>query len=576
MSSKGRDSQVTGDKERPAALVVCSYLGWPITGGVAAAIRQLIYFLHSIGLAIYCTAFKVSDNDQNEFREFDVNLIYPDPPDLYRLEEESISWLHNHDTYFPEINKVERVKMVFGFSMVTSFQASAIRNKTFPDASFYLVNPYKLDTPLNILGYNKTWFKAWKKSLAETTKEAKAVFSIGSEIFNHFDSYDSLEMAVNHLSLMLTPDNELFKIKRRCKDPTSGNFHILTFVDAHDISELSSESTLAKAMNYVADSFHKMKREPPKWTIVSVPKGSEGVIKSSLDPHPHLQIIYKSLDASEAITLLKQSHLLLVPPSSTNSVNLSLSTIATGTPLLVPLYSPSHKAIMGYLPETDPDDIVVDMKGSHTILGDKIIDVMTYYPAYHKRASTMRDDMELKANEVSNQMKSMLKDLIYKHEDLKLTNPFEKSTVGQGQLSACRQSDEAQNTATSGNLQLEPEAKRRKLENDDTSRQHSLEGDIQPSTNVETKETSCQTSLREESKGSCPSRLQTEPGAKEHNEVSKGANHGTGSSTSNSSTGDETHSDNDGENKYQRKPGHMGVKCVSVVVCPRTTNKWLT
>ncbi|XP_070549407.1 uncharacterized protein [Ptychodera flava] len=313
--------------------------------------------------------------------------------------------------------------MVFGFSMVTSLPASAIRDQTFPDASFYLVNPYKLDTPLSILGYDKARYKIWKKLLISASMDAKAVFSMGSEIFDDFDvHYNSLEMVVNHHSLMLTPDEGLFKFQPPSNISTRGKFTILMFVDENDIAELSRESAVAKAMNHVAEYLHGMSRPPPKWIIVSIPKGREDNIKSSLDPHPHLQVIYTSFDASEAITLLKQSHLLLVPPSSINSINLSLSTIATGTPLLVPQYSPCHNAIMEYLPDVDPNDIVVDMKSGHTILGDKIKHAVLQYSAYLKRASAMRGRLAIKVKEIADNMKMMFAKLICQSQDDKLVN----------------------------------------------------------------------------------------------------------------------------------------------------------
>ncbi|XP_070548998.1 uncharacterized protein [Ptychodera flava] len=442
MSSKNHGSQNNSDKDRPAALVVCSYLGWPIIGGVAAAIRQLVYFLHAAGYAIYCTAFKVKNGDQNEFREYDVKLIYPNPPALYRLFPEDISWLHKHELYFPGIGNIDRVKMVCGFSMVTSYPALAIRDDAFPDAPFYLVNPYKLDTPLSILGYDEKQREVWEELTKQGSKDAKAVFSVGSEIFQHFESYyQCFDTVVNHHALKLTPADDLFKVKRSQNIPDSGNFQILMFLDENDIKKLSRESVVAKAMNYVADCFHKVSQEPPKLVIVSIPKGCEEHIKESLDPHPHLRIIYESFKASKVVTLLQQSHLLLVAPSSVNSISLSLSTIATGTPLLVPQYSPSHKTIMEYLPKLDPAELAVDMKGSHTILGDKIKDVVLSYLAFLKRASEMRGELKIKVTDIADTMKVMLVEQICEHEGVQQADQSEITSVGSGETKEVEKKD---------------------------------------------------------------------------------------------------------------------------------------
>ncbi|XP_070549112.1 uncharacterized protein [Ptychodera flava] len=542
MSSKESVPPNKRGRERPAALVVCSYLGWPIIGGVAAAIRQLIYFLHAAGCAIYCTAFKVKNGEQNEFRDFDVKLIYPDPPELYRLFQEDISWLHKHNLYFPDISKLERVKMVFGFSMVTSYPALAIRDETFPDAPFYLVNPYKLDTPLSILGYDENQREVWEKLTKQGSKDAKVVFSIGSEIFKHFESYyQYFDGKVNHRTLKLTPADELFKAKRSLNIPESGNFQILMFVDENDIKELSRKSVVAKAMNYLANCFHKLSREPPKWVIVSIPKGREDDIKGALLPHPHLQIIYKSFKASQIVSLLQQSHLVLVPPSSVNSISLSLGTIATGTPLLVPQYSPSHKTIMEYLPDLDPSDIAVDMKGSHTILGKKITSVVLDYPAFLKRAAEMRQELNLTINDVANKTKMMLVELIYQHEDPSQTHQSDVTSVG-------------------------PVL-------DDLSEVVDTKGDIAPSSSAETpvadqeyQERPLESSTSNENDRSDPNQPETHQSSKrlkiKNGKITKGEKHGNKSRNIPSITGDKNGSPNESQNQDQHTKCHMSVNMV--------------
>ncbi|XP_070549090.1 uncharacterized protein [Ptychodera flava] len=538
MSSKDKASQSTSDNERPAALVVCSYLGWPIFGGVAAAIWQLIYFLHAAGYAIYCTAFKVKNEDQNEFREFDVKVIYPDPPELYRLFKEDISWLHKHELCFPDIGKIQRVKVVFGFSMVTSYPAVAIRDTAFRDASFYLINPYKLDTPLGVLGYDEHQREVWKDLTMRDSKNAKAVFSVGSEIFEYFETYyQCLDTVVNHRSLKLAPADNLFKVKRPSIKPKSGNFQILMFVDDNDIEKLSHDSVVAKAMNHVAESFHNLSQEPPKWIIVSLSKGRENDIKNRLDPHSQLKIVYKSFKASEVITLLQQSHLALVPPSSINSINLSLSIIATGTPLLVPQYSPSHKTVIEYLPYLDQTDLAVDMKSSHTILGNKIIDVVNNYPAFLKRASEMRHKLHVKADEVARDMKVMLAELVCQ---------------GQG----IEQAD--QSKVTSVALDNRPEV-------DDS------QADVTPNTSpailsadLDCQEKPREASARDENNGSNQSQSESHQGSKRRKVKSdgntQGGKHGHESSNIVNSRGDDNGFPPESKNQFQHRQCHMVVR----------------
>ncbi|XP_070549385.1 uncharacterized protein [Ptychodera flava] len=510
MSSTESSFRGTSDKERPVALVVCSYLGVQITGGVAAAVRQLIYYLHAIGLTIYCTAFKVNDEEQNEFRKPGINLVYPNPPRLYRQDKQEIAWLHNHKTYFPDISKLESVKMICSFSMVTSIPASAIREDVFPDASFYVVNPYKLDTPLSILGYDEYRYKIWKEFAIDSSKDAKAVFSIGSEIFDDFDDYfQRADEVINHFSLMLTPDDNLFDIKRSSKIPTSGKFQIVMFVDEVDIEALSSESVLAQVMNHVAESLHTIKKEPPKWVIVSIPKGREDDLKSKLNPnsHPHLKIECKSFEVSEAINLLQESHLLIVPPSSINSVKLSLSAIAIGIPLLVPQYSSSQKAIDEYLPDLDACESAVDMKSNHTELLRKINGAINNYTRYTEKAAALRKMLKVKAKKVSDDVKNMLITFINQHEDFNLANTGEEESERPGQMSP----------------------------GDDKSR--------------------CHPKPDQEETGTKTLKLKNGDGSQKDNQ-------GTYSSTNNGSDGDgtENHSNPDDTNRHQNTQGHISVR----------------
>ncbi|XP_070549443.1 uncharacterized protein [Ptychodera flava] len=574
MSSKESSFRGTSDKERPAALVVCSYLGWPITGGVAAAVRQLIYYLHAIGLTIFCTAFKVNDEEQNEFLKSGINLVYPNPPRLYRRDKQEITWLQDHRTFFPDISKLESVKMVCSFSMVTSIPASAIRENVFPGASFYVVNPYKLDTPLSILGYDEYRYKIWKEYAIESSKDAKAVFSIGSEIFDHFDDYyQRVDEVIYHFSLMLTPDDDLFDLKRSTKIPTSGKFQILMFVDEVDIEELSSQSELAQVMNHVAESFHGVQKEPPKWVIVSIPKGREDDLKSKLNPnsHPYLKITYKSFEVSEAINLLQESHLLVVPPSSINSVKLSLSAIAIGIPLLVPQYSSSQKAIDEYLPDLDAYESAVDMKSDDNELLSKINGAITNYSRYTAKAVALRKMLKVKAKKLSDDVKKMLINFINQHEDFNLANTGEEAPERPGPKLPGERSNGSSVNPFPDESQSDSEAKRPGLgagqmsPGDDKSRcQSKLDKEETGTKKLKLKND--QMTPGDDENGSLPKPDQ-EGTARKRRELKNGDgslkdNQGTGSSTNNGSDGhgNENHSNPDDTNQHQNTQGRISVR----------------
>ncbi|XP_070549455.1 uncharacterized protein [Ptychodera flava] len=436
--------------------------------------------------------------------------------------------------------------MVCSFSMVTSIPATAIREDVFPDASFYLVNPYKLDTPLTILGYDEYRYKIWKEYAIDSSKDAKAVFSIGSEIFDHFDDYyQRVDEVIKHFSLMLTPDDDLFDLKRSTKIPDSGKFQILMFVDEVDIEKLSSKSVLVRAMNNVAKSFHGVGKEPPKWVIVSIPKGREDVVKKKilkLKSHSHLKITFKSFEVSEAINLLQESHLLIVPPSSNNSVKLSLSAIAIGIPLLVPQYSSSQKAIDEYLPDLYAYESAVDMTSNHTELLSKIKNAINKYSPYTEKAAALRKMLKVKAKKLSDDVKKMLMNFISQHEDFKLVNPGEEAPERPG-LNLPGERSEESNINPSPTSPSDSEAQRPGLGGGQMSPEDDKNG-----SNSQSEQEGTVGKKRKLKKGDDPQKDKQ----------------GNGSSTNNGSNGNGNHSNPDDTN--QNTQGNMRVDCVSVRV----------
>ncbi|XP_070560304.1 uncharacterized protein [Ptychodera flava] len=99
---------------------------------------------------------------------------------------------------------------------------------------------------------------------------------------------------------MLTPDDALFKLKALDRIPQSGRFQIVMFVDEYDVTVLTKESTVAKAMNLMAERFHGVRMETPKLNIITTIKGVEDDIKNSLNPHSQLEIKYRSFEGEQA------------------------------------------------------------------------------------------------------------------------------------------------------------------------------------------------------------------------------------------------------------------------------------
>ncbi|XP_070547344.1 uncharacterized protein [Ptychodera flava] len=101
------------------------------------------YAFSSPSQNICCTVIdvEVSDDEKENARSAGVTLIPArrkqslDP----QRHPPNLDWLLQHETYYPELGKLENVKYVVGHDSMTSDAARDIRNDLFPDAVLYLL-----------------------------------------------------------------------------------------------------------------------------------------------------------------------------------------------------------------------------------------------------------------------------------------------------------------------------------------------------------------------------------------------------------------------------------------------------
>ncbi|XP_070551959.1 uncharacterized protein [Ptychodera flava] len=236
--------------------------------------------------------------------------------------------------------------------------------------------------------YDKKLFEHNCKLVNEQNHLADIVLSIGPKVFDYFTYRHDDPSSIKHLQLIPLPDNVYFDLPTPSKLPDSRNFQILTPFEHCAIPELNKSGVVPKAMNLVASTFEKL-QEPPKWEILCTQKSDDKDVMKHLDLHSKLRLFIKGFVKDAFFEELSYSHLVMFPPSSVNSLFVTITTIASGRPIIVPTMSEGDIFIEKYFPDYR-DDVVVEMRSGPDALKDQIVKVVQRYPVYLERAKEMK------------------------------------------------------------------------------------------------------------------------------------------------------------------------------------------
>ncbi|XP_070547097.1 uncharacterized protein [Ptychodera flava] len=380
------------------ALIASYNWGGPIQGGVSDAIHLLVRLLRKYGISVYCTTLTATEEEIKEAREYGVELIAPSPVPKFKNRDETPNpdWLYHHKDYFPNLKELTNVRFVFGFGMITSEAAFEIERDVFKRASFYLINLYDSDfiTPV-IANCGDRELEHRRKCQSDEGKDSSCVFSSGGSIFEEYEKIYQTYPNIKHFRLSPMIDENYFKISSPKPVDKRGKFQILSLFQEHELASLKSDSPIMKAMNSVADSFHKSKKSPLKWKILGVPKLCESTLLERMDPHPKLNVVLGRMPSAEHLyNELGQTNLVLLHDFSVHYVNLTLAAMCAAVPIIIPEGSQSHELIEVHMPEYE-ESLVVDMSDSDK-LQDRISEFLCKYDTTLKRANDIKTALESK------------------------------------------------------------------------------------------------------------------------------------------------------------------------------------
>ncbi|XP_070568047.1 uncharacterized protein [Ptychodera flava] len=385
---------------RPGVLIISDRWGSPFQGGIPAAIRLLASLYHSVGLTVNSTVLHVTETEEREANDLNIELIFPKPRGTLKQQKPNRSWLQSPESYFRNLKDIKNIQIILEFALATSEASLTIRDDIFPSAKLHITNlwPSEDDSLTSVVGCNKKVLEDLINMLEEEQhKEASLIASIDHQTFQYYNV--RLE-AQNHFQILPTPDEKMFTFKLPKMLPEGKQvYQIVSCLEEHDIDEMNNQKQLAEAINIVAENFHSTQKTPPTWLLHGVNEAMEDKVKQILKPHTHLKIIPSNKQSSAFLKkVLRLSHLVLIPPNSPgmNSLHLLISTMAVGIPLLVSLYSPCHDLIKEYFPEY-MDDMVVDMMDPQ-LFAERIHRVISNYEASIKKAAEVKQFLETVAS----------------------------------------------------------------------------------------------------------------------------------------------------------------------------------
>ncbi|XP_070550142.1 uncharacterized protein [Ptychodera flava] len=391
----GRRSTTATKTERnmtKKALIVCDRWGPSIHGGVFESMHLVIRLLQKMGISVHCTAIKATREDVEEARKLGVKLELPTTPGSLKFRQPNSDWLLYHSKHFPNLRKLTNVKFVFGFSMLTSEAAFEITKGVFPRASFYLINLFDTDivTPI-IVDCSEEELEFRKTALSEELKEARCSFSVSNNVYiNYMRRYPDnkqyrLSPMINEKYSRLKTYDELFE---------SETFQILSVFHEYEFEDPEKLEVVINAVNEVAYMRHEMKTTPPVWRVVGVPPKKKKKIVDMLQRNSRLKITPKLVtSARELDEELRCSHLVLIQPSSTSYVSLTLAAMCAAIPVIFPQHSHSHEIVKKHFDSHHVENLAVDMGDGPKALKQQLLYVMQKNADALKIAKKIRDYM---------------------------------------------------------------------------------------------------------------------------------------------------------------------------------------
>ncbi|XP_078617090.1 uncharacterized protein LOC144885181 [Branchiostoma floridae x Branchiostoma japonicum] len=369
-------------------------------GGISTINYQVGQILANANAVVYCTALRVPKQDQEAADRDGVKLIQP-----VQLDKESVptlDWLTRyHSVHYPDLPL--HVTCIIGHADITDTAARNIWEERYPQADLMTFNHVLPEDTEYYKGGRKA-MKAWEKEkdMLETCDNAKATFSVGKRIYDHFDTmYKGKKKPKDHHIFLPKPSKIFLDATVR---PGGEQKVVLCIGRVRKVEKLKGHDLAAQSMRDVVK------------VIKNVRLRVRGI--SEDDWETSLKILEDNLNSPDLNpTLLPYgtqedirddmmtAHLVLMPSRSEPFGLVGLEAIAAGIPVLISdktglagmildlieqkKLSAEHRHV---IVKTSVNDF--DRAGDAKRWADRIVDILNHSDSEFEKAARLKRELE--------------------------------------------------------------------------------------------------------------------------------------------------------------------------------------
>ncbi|CAH1239453.1 LRRC7 [Branchiostoma lanceolatum] len=298
-------------------------------GGISTINCQVGQTLTAARAVVYATALRVPKQDQEAADRDGVKLIRP-----AQLDESAptLDWLTKyHSVHYP--NLPQDVTCIIGHADITDTAARNIWEQRYPQADLMTFNHVIPEDTEYYKGGRKA-MKAWEKErdMLDNANNAKAAFSVGKRINDHFDTmYKGDKKPQNHHIFLPKPSDLFLAVNVR---PGGEQKVVLTVGRVWKVEKLKGHDLAARAMREVVREV-KNTRLRVRGISEDDWETSLKILEDNLNS-PDLNPTLLPYGTQEDIRDdMMTAHLVLMPSRSEPFGLVGLEAIAAGIPVLI-------------------------------------------------------------------------------------------------------------------------------------------------------------------------------------------------------------------------------------------------
>ncbi|KAI8489448.1 hypothetical protein Bbelb_328910 [Branchiostoma belcheri] len=347
---------------------------------------------------VYCTVLRVPEQDQEAADRDGVQLIRPDPRG--RKTEPTLDWLTDYRDHFPNLPK--DVTCIIGHADITDTAARNIRDERYPQADLMMfTHVIREDTE-----YYKGGRKAMKagkkeKDMLDNVDNAKAAFSVGKRIHEHFSTkYKGDKKPQSHHIFLPKPSEMFLATTVR---PGGGQKVVLSIGRVRNVEKLKGHDLAGQSMRDVVKIIKNVRLRvrgisEDDW------ENSLKILEDALnspDLNPTLLPYGTQKDVRDD---MMTAHLVLMPSRSEPFGLVGLEAIAAGIPVLISDKSGLADMILDLIKEgklsPEHSNVIVetsvndrDRAGDAKRWADRIVDILKNSDSEFEKAARFKREL---------------------------------------------------------------------------------------------------------------------------------------------------------------------------------------